>query len=329
MSLGQCIARLLEQWDALPYFQHQLVFESQQKKKGLQETAPKKGKSSSLTKPPHTSSLSMPPSGSSLVWPPPTSSPTKPPSTSSLTKPPSTSSLTKPPSTSSLTKPPSTSSLTKPPSTSSLTKPPSTSSLTKPPSTSSLTKPPSTSSLAKPPSTSRSAKPSFTASTKPSTHGTAKLPTPSSNPERIVKVMMDPNTKLSCYFLMRAIPVVDKSNTFLQKDEPCIYLLHSVISQQFTDLVIIFIWPQCITAAEVTNDIDYGKRSNQKSDEDPYIGVCAQAYLQKQGHLCNLEQFYSCVRRYYAKACEYMLQAFLFGDKVLVNAENLGHNKKT
>lgn len=143
----------------------------------------------------------------------------------------------------------------------------------------------------------------------------------------ILTTLKDVNTMLYCLFLQNVIPIFEVANALLQKEEPCIHLLHGVLVNQFTDLVVKFIKPDCVLNCSDICKINFSDRKNQRDDGDIFVGFETSQYLKKNE--CDKVNFYEDVRNYYITACNYMLDAFPFGDEVLVNAEFLDISKKT
>ena len=62
---------------------------------------------------------------------------------------------------------------------------------------------------------------------------------------RVYRLLSDPYTELTCLFLQSAIAVFDDVNRILQKEEPCIHILHSVLLEQLKSLLMRFVKPAC------------------------------------------------------------------------------------
>lgn len=62
---------------------------------------------------------------------------------------------------------------------------------------------------------------------------------------RVYRILSDPYTDLTCLFLQSAIAVFDDVNRILQKEEPCIHILHSVLLEQLKSLLMRFVKPAC------------------------------------------------------------------------------------
>ncbi|XP_077422813.1 uncharacterized protein LOC144052536 [Vanacampus margaritifer] len=147
--------------------------------------------------------------------------------------------------------------------------------------------------------------------------------TSSSKASLILTKMSDKNTLLYAHFLMAVLPIFNETNTFLQKDEPCVHLLHHVLSTQFRKLIMRLMKPKVIIAASDITKVNFKDRANQKDDEDLFIGTNCRDYVAEHAKECDLTTFFSSVRAFYSSTCSYMIRAFPFGDEVLVNARIL------
>ncbi|KAL3860554.1 hypothetical protein ACJMK2_010670 [Sinanodonta woodiana] len=81
------------------------------------------------------------------------------------------------------------------------------------------------------------------------------------------------NNPVYCLFMKSAIPLFDAANVVLQKEEPCIHIMHKILSNQLSDLLIRFFKPEIITSAKHLTDIDFHDHANQKDNEDLAIGA--------------------------------------------------------
>ena len=115
----------------------------------------------------------------------------------------------------------------------------------------------------------------------------------------------------------------DSVNTLLQKDEPCIHILHSVLLNLLRDVLVKFIRPISITAAANMTEILYKEEANHKAADDIFIGSKTLQFIKDNATVLapRLPQFYDSVKRYYMTACDYMIKKFPFNDPVLINAE--------
>jgi len=131
------------------------------------------------------------------------------------------------------------------------------------------------------------------------------------------------------YFLARTLPIFEKANALLQSEEPKIHVLHDILCEQFSDIAVKFILPECILKSKDLWNINFNDKQNQKADDDLYIGSEAREYLRNNYDKCDIQAFYRDVRNYYATSCSYMIKMFPFGNEVLVNATFLNLAKQT
>jgi hAT family C-terminal dimerisation region len=139
--------------------------------------------------------------------------------------------------------------------------------------------------------------------------------------ERVNVLLQDVNTKLYCLFVKNVLPVFDSANVFLQKSEPVIHLLHSVLVAQLRDLFVRFVKPTAILSCSKLHDVDFTSRCNQLDDSELFVGHDVTDYINNctQEELA-LPQFYGSVRQFYAVACSYMVKRYPFDDELLMNA---------
>ena len=150
---------------------------------------------------------------------------------------------------------------------------------------------------------------------------------------RIYELMIDPATKLYCFFLEATIPVFNTMNLLLQRDEPCIHILHDTCVQLLTDLYVRFVRADAIMKAAVFK-VNYKEKKTQKHRETLVIGCKTRDFLNdcKEEQKMNSDQrqvFFDSVRDYYCRAVEYILSKFPLDCELLKHAEILDPQKKT
>lgn len=138
--------------------------------------------------------------------------------------------------------------------------------------------------------------------------------------ERVNVILQDINTKLYCLFLKNALALFDNANVYLQKGEPVIHKLHSVLCAQLRDLLIRFVKPRVITSCPQVQEIEFTVESNQLPDEDLFVGNDTSEYINTCSTELALTQFYSSVRTFYEVACKYMIMKFPYNDTLLMHA---------
>jgi hypothetical protein len=138
--------------------------------------------------------------------------------------------------------------------------------------------------------------------------------------EHVNVILNDDNTKLYCLFLKSALAIFDSANVYLQKDEPVIHKLHSVLCSQLRDLLVRFVKPSVITSCSKLHNVDFDVCNNQLGDDDLFIGHETSEYINNYKTKLALTQFYSSVRQFYMEACRYMIKKFPYNDELLMHA---------
>ncbi len=153
---------------------------------------------------------------------------------------------------------------------------------------------------------------------------------------RANRLFVSPQTKLYCYFLHYANKLFESGNLLLQREEPCVHILHRKLNGLLKDVLTRFVKPAVITATPCT-EVDYHSEENQKKDSDLMIGSNAKDYIKKAvesrsdadaDHDNDLSDedinvFYRSVRNFYITSCDYILKTWPLNDKLLQHAEIL------
>lgn len=98
---------------------------------------------------------------------------------------------------------------------------------------------------------------------------------------------------------------------------------------QLMSLLVRFVKPEVVTAHCKVYEVEFTDESNQKSDEELFVGQAARTHIIEYGEQCNLKQFYDSVRSYFSSACSYMRKSYPFEEEVLQNADVLDVSKRT
>lgn len=131
------------------------------------------------------------------------------------------------------------------------------------------------------------------------------------------------HTQLTCLFLQSAVRLFEDVNVILQKDEPCIHMLHAVLLQQLQSILMRFVKPSLIAALPSLTSVQYKDKENHKDDIDVTIGTAAKEFIgsnEAQLH-SRLRNFYGEAKEFYVRACKYMTSKFPYNDPLLVNAQ--------
>ena len=62
----------------------------------------------------------------------------------------------------------------------------------------------------------------------------------------VLNILKDRNIRLNCLFVTSVLPLIDKSNVMLQKEEAFVHKLYSVLRGLMKDLLVRFIKPDAI-----------------------------------------------------------------------------------
>ena len=127
-----------------------------------------------------------------------------------------------------------------------------------------------------------------------------------------------------CLFLTVVLPLFEEGNLLLQKEEPVIHLMHSILTKQLRNLFVRFIKPEVITKnKDRLHSIDMMSQDNQVADEKLFIGNSAREYLSKNMERIQLNKFYDSVRRFYVTSSRYMCVKFPYDNELLIKAKVL------
>lgn len=138
--------------------------------------------------------------------------------------------------------------------------------------------------------------------------------------ERLFMFLSSNLNKAFVYFLLNSLPLFEEPNISLQTNNPKIHVLRSLLLEMFKRVLSRFMRPASIKSSASVLDVDYHSDDNQKIDTELVIG---QATSKIVDTLSEKEQtlFYSTVRAYYVKACDYMRLKFPYADDVIVHSE--------
>ncbi|XP_071507007.1 uncharacterized protein [Diadema antillarum] len=152
-----------------------------------------------------------------------------------------------------------------------------------------------------------------------------------SREKRVNRMFLSPQTKLYCFFLRYANKLFEKGNLLLQRDEPCIHLLHRELNGLLKDIFVRFLKPSSVSSVALVN-VPFSDRNHQKNDEDLMIGNDAKLYIREQRRLkkstftlseSDIQGFFSAVRSYYVKACNYIFKTWPLDDELAKHAQVL------
>ena len=126
--------------------------------------------------------------------------------------------------------------------------------------------------------------------------------------KRLVKAFKDPVTKLYAMFVQSVIPIFDSFNTFLDSEEPLVYVLYDSITRLYRSLLSRFIIPEVISSTDDILSIDIEDPINLKDNKDLFLGIMTKQCAWR----CDLigttkyNKFLKEVRLFYMKCASYL-----------------------
>ncbi len=151
--------------------------------------------------------------------------------------------------------------------------------------------------------------------------------------QRLNQQFAKPITEVYLMFYQAATPVFTTLNKFLQRETPCIHLLHDKLESFLRKVLGKFVKVSVLKDKEKLIDVDFMTRANQLDNSSIFIGFVTKNLIRKlldDGDIASSEvtKFYSGVRRFYTRAAEYIKATFPLNDAVLRHAKFLDVEKK-
>ena len=142
---------------------------------------------------------------------------------------------------------------------------------------------------------------------------------------RLSQLFGSPITEVYLLFYQSVLPLFTHFNLLLQREDPCIHILHSQCMELLRKLLVKFVRVAVIKATTHQTEIDYNNKDNQLPDSTLFIGFTTRQKLQKlerEGDISPLEvkKFIDGVRKYYEAATKYVLDKFPLNDDTLKHA---------
>ncbi|XP_064422522.1 uncharacterized protein LOC135360046 [Latimeria chalumnae] len=143
--------------------------------------------------------------------------------------------------------------------------------------------------------------------------------------KRLSSAFSDPMTEVYLMFFQATLPVFTTSNKFLQREDPCIYMVDGVLSAFVQKLLGKFIQVQIIKNAVSLQDVDFANPDNQLPDESLFVGLVTKqtvCRLTNEGDTspATKKKFFSAVRAFYSSVTKYAFEKLPLNDEVLKNA---------
>ena len=93
------------------------------------------------------------------------------------------------------------------------------------------------------------------------------------------------------------LPVFDIANQALQKDEPVIHVLHSVLTDQLKDLLMRFVLPKVMCEnANALHKVPFAERVYQVEDSNLFVGTDASDFIIEHKSQLIKKSFYESFR---------------------------------
>ena len=138
--------------------------------------------------------------------------------------------------------------------------------------------------------------------------------------ERIVKALKSKHKLAFSHFLSQSISTFDRKSVLLQTRNPLIHKLRRELEGLLLDLYSKFVNVQAIKSVTDLTALDYKNSQNHKDDSELVIGNETRQVVMELEPV-ERKQFYSVVKQYYIKACDYIVAKFPLKSDILLHAE--------
>ena len=142
--------------------------------------------------------------------------------------------------------------------------------------------------------------------------------------EGIFNFVRSPTNKLYVLFLNYTVHVYDEVLRNLQCEDPKIHVLRRSLHKLLRNILVRFVKPSAMFG-KCVDEVQYSVRYNQKANNELVIGEACQNFIasRSQNYLQDkrVEEFYSNVRLYFMKACNYLMEKLPLNDPLLQHAE--------
>lgn len=138
--------------------------------------------------------------------------------------------------------------------------------------------------------------------------------------ERIFYLLSSSLNKAYAYFVRNAVHTFEKFNLIFQQENPLVHHLKLDIENFYVEILTKFVTVASIKDSESPFDVRYDERRCQKDDDDLSIG-CAAKDLVKGLPVSEQQEFFTSVRAYFVKACDYFISSFPWQSETLKHAQ--------
>lgn len=141
--------------------------------------------------------------------------------------------------------------------------------------------------------------------------------------KRLEASFTNPMTEVYLLFFSSVLPVFNHFNLFMQREDPCMFLLPSQMKKFIMSLFGKFVKMDALQG-QTPQTVDFADRENQLPDASLFIGFTTkQRLLQLENDEISplqKKKFLDAVRSFYTSVCEYALSKLPWNDPVLDNS---------
>ena len=144
--------------------------------------------------------------------------------------------------------------------------------------------------------------------------------------QRLQKLFENPVIEVYLLFYQAVLPTFTSFNKFLQRETPCVHLLHDKLELFINNLLGKFVKIAVIREAKEEGnliDIDFHSSENQLADSNIFVGFMTRQLLLKLLNdgdigISAVTKFYTAVRRFYTTTMDYVKKTYPLKDDVLM-----------
>ena len=149
---------------------------------------------------------------------------------------------------------------------------------------------------------------------------------------RLHNLFSRPITEVYLLFYQSILPVFNHFNQFLQREDPCIHLVHDCCESLLKKVLGKFIKLDVIKACPALCDVNTDS-TNQLSDGNIFVGFLTRqtlSKLEREGDCTSSDskKFLLGVRQFYVAAVDYIKAKFPIGDQLLMHARFVNFERR-
>lgn len=154
--------------------------------------------------------------------------------------------------------------------------------------------------------------------------------------ERLRKHFDQSITEVYLMFYQSVIPAFTSINLFLQRESPCIHLVHDKLESFIRNILGKFVKVSVLQHLDNENLItcDFSSEENQLNNSQIFIGFTTRLTLNQLVHdgsisNCDVRKFYNGVRQFYIRSVQYIIVTYPLNDDLLRHARFLNFEKRS